>query len=104
LNILTNGAIWDILLMLSEMNGRGSFNGKRLIMKFAVCILSDGYDDLESRKIYRILSDEKAERAGCLRVIDESGEDCLYPADRFLIAEFSEEIQTKLLDSVREAA
>jgi len=73
-------------------------------MKFAICILSNGYDDLESWKIYRILPDEKAGRAGCLRVIDESGEDYLYPVNIFLVVEFSEEIQTRLLDTVREAA
>jgi len=73
-------------------------------MKFAICILSNGYDDLESWKIYRILPDEKAAGAGCLRVIDESGEDYLYPVNIFLVVEFSEEIQTRLLDTVREAA
>jgi hypothetical protein len=75
-----------------------------MIMKFAICILSNGYDDLESWKIYRILPDEKAAGAGCLRVIDESGEDYLYPVNIFLVVEFSEEIQTRLLDTVREAA
>ncbi len=67
-----------------------------MIMKFAICILNNGYDDLESWKIYRILPDEKAGRAGCLRVID--------PVNIFLVVEFSEEIQTRLLDTVREAA
>ncbi|OQX23427.1 MAG: hypothetical protein BWK80_26105 [Desulfobacteraceae bacterium IS3] len=76
----------------------------KMIMKFAICILNNGYDDLESWKIYRILPDEKAGRAGCLRVIDESGEDYLYPVNIFLVVEFSEEIQTRLLDTVREAA
>lgn len=69
-------------------------------MKFAICITNKGYDDLENRKIYRIVPDEKALNSGCLRVIDESGEDYLYPTDRFLIVEFSEEIQTKLLQSI----
>jgi len=73
-------------------------------MKFAICISNKGYDDLESRKLYRILSDEKAKGAGCLRVIDESGEDYLYPADRFVIVDFSEEIQTRLLEAIRETA
>jgi len=67
-------------------------------MKFAICISNKGYDDLESRKLYRILSDEKAKGAGCLRVIDE------YPADRFVIVDFSEEIQTRLLEAIRETA
>ncbi|WP_222424152.1 hypothetical protein [Desulfamplus magnetovallimortis] len=69
-------------------------------MKFAICITSEGYNDLENRKIYRIVPDEKALLAGCLRVIDESGEDYLYPTDSFLIVEFSDEIETKLLKSI----
>ena len=69
-------------------------------MKFAICITSKGYDDLEGRKIYRIVPDDKAMLTGCLRVIDESGEDYLYPTDRFLIVEFSEEIQSKILQSI----
>ncbi len=35
----------------------------------------------------------KDKKRGCLRVIDESGEDYLYPADRFLVVEFSEDVQ-----------
>lgn len=69
-------------------------------MQFAICITSKGNDDLENRKIYRIVPDEKALNAGCLRVIDESGEDYIYPSDRFLIVEFSDEIQEKLLKSI----
>ncbi|QTA87099.1 hypothetical protein [Desulfonema magnum] len=72
-------------------------------MKFAICIQSSGYDDLESWKIYRTLPDEKADQVDCIRVIDESGEDYLYPAARFLIVEFSEEIQEKLLGSIEAA-
>lgn len=73
-------------------------------MQFAICILSNGYDDLQNWKVYRILPDEKARGAGCLRVIDESDEDYLYPADIFIVVEFSDEIQTKLLESIKEAA
>jgi len=69
-------------------------------LQFAICITSKGYDDLENRKIYRIVPDETALHAGCLRVIDESGEDYIYPSDKFLIVEFSEEIQEKLLKSI----
>jgi len=69
-------------------------------VEFAVCTENNGYDDLEKWKIYRIIPDTKADDAGCLRVIDESGEDYLYPADRFVFVEFSEEVQIKLLDSI----
>jgi hypothetical protein len=47
-----------------------------------------GYEvSLERRKIYVALPDAKAQRAGYLRIIDESGEDYLYPARRFVAAE-----------------
>jgi hypothetical protein len=42
---------------------------------------------LERRKIYVVLPDAKAERLGHLRVIDESGEDYLYPSERFVPAD-----------------
>ncbi len=53
-----------------------------------ICLDIAGYEvSLERRKIYVALSDAKAERAGYLRIIDESGEDYLYPAQRFVAAE-----------------
>jgi len=76
----------------------------RINMKFAISTLSEGYDDLESLKVYRILPDEKAGRAGCLRVIDESGEDYLYPTEKFVVVEFSDEIETRLMESIGMAA
>lgn len=53
--------------------------------QFAVCINDSEYpSSLEMHKIYRVLPDEDAEEDGDLRVIDESGEDYLYPADWFM--------------------
>jgi hypothetical protein len=40
-------------------------------------------EDLEARKVYQVLPDREADREGYLRVIDESGEDYIYPADLF---------------------
>ena len=52
---------------------------------FAVCIQNDGYEGtLELRKIYQVLEDPMAETNSFVRVIDESGEDYLYPKDWFL--------------------
>ena len=49
-----------------------------------VCIENEGYPaSLERRKIYVALADRTAERDGLLRVIDESGEDYLYPKTLF---------------------
>ncbi|MBI3246666.1 MAG: hypothetical protein HYZ50_09185 [Deltaproteobacteria bacterium] len=53
--------------------------------QFAVCIQNAGYPaSLELRKIYQVLLDEKAAKHDLVRVIDESGEDYLYP-QRFFV-------------------
>jgi hypothetical protein len=53
-----------------------------------ICLDNTGYEvSLERRKIYVAVPEAKAERAVYLRIIDESGEDYLYPAQRFVAAE-----------------
>ena len=52
--------------------------------RFVLCIRSEGSDDLEPRKVYQVLPDRAAVRDGYVRVIDESGEDYLYPAEYFV--------------------
>jgi hypothetical protein len=64
---------------------------------FAICVANEGYEDLEVWKVYRVLPDAKAAEVGCLRVIDESGEDYLYPANRFVVVELPEEVRARLL-------
>jgi len=57
----------------------------RTTPKYVICIKNDDYPaSLELRKIYRILPDAVAAKHHRLRVIDESGEDYLYPAKYFL--------------------
>ncbi|HEY4611467.1 MAG TPA: hypothetical protein VII11_00610 [Bacteroidota bacterium] len=52
--------------------------------RFVICIDNSEYPaSLELHKIYRVISDREAERDGDLRVIDESGEDYLYPKEYF---------------------
>jgi hypothetical protein len=52
---------------------------------FVLCVNSGGYPAaLEPRKIYQALNDPVAESRGLLRVVDESGEDYLYPSDLFV--------------------
>jgi hypothetical protein len=65
-------------------------------IEFAVCVASEGYDDLEVWKVYRVLPDAKAAGVGCVRVIDESGEDYLYPADRFVAVDFPKDVRARL--------
>ncbi len=53
-----------------------------------ICLDSAGYEiSLERLKIYVALPDAKAERTGYLRIVDESGQDYLYPSQRFIAAE-----------------
>jgi hypothetical protein len=53
--------------------------------EYVVCIDNSGYvASLEKHKIYRILPDAQAEMDGDVRIVDESGEDYLYPKDRFV--------------------
>ena len=47
-------------------------------------------------KIYRVLTDKEATADGDVRVIDESGEDYLYPADRFVFVELPTAVQEAL--------
>jgi len=50
----------------------------------AICIRNEGAEDLEIRKIYQILPDARAAKDKHIRIIDESGEDYLYPAEFFI--------------------
>jgi hypothetical protein len=52
--------------------------------RFVLCLSNKGFEAaLEPRKIYRLLPDAEAEREGLVRVVDESGEDYLYPTAMF---------------------
>ena len=51
---------------------------------FSLCVEDGGSEDLQSRKIYRVLADRNAEREGFIRIVDESGEDYLYPTESFV--------------------
>jgi hypothetical protein len=57
---------------------------KKQTPQFMLCVRNDGCDDLELRKVYQVLPDPSATAEGYVRLIDESGEDYLYPADYFL--------------------
>ena len=65
--------------------------------RFVLCIRSEGSDDLEPRKVYQVLPDRAAVRDGYMRVIDESGEDYLYPAEYFVPVRFPVAIAMGLL-------
>lgn len=68
--------------------------------KFVVCINNDEYPaSLELHKIYRTLPDADAEQDGELRVIDESGEDYLYPAEYFVLISLPYEAELSVLQA-----
>ena len=64
---------------------------------FVVCVGNGGCDDLSAGMVYRVLLDEVATVEGLLRVVDDSGEDYLYPVDRFVVVEVSQADVEKLL-------
>ena len=55
--------------------------------KYVLCIADKDCEDLEKGKVYAALPDAKAKRDGYLRIIDESGEDYLYPDSLFVAVE-----------------
>jgi len=66
--------------------------------RFAVCINNSGYpDDLKVRTVYQVLPDESAARSNYIRVIDETGEDYLYPATHFVFVEIPPEAAKTLM-------
>jgi hypothetical protein len=66
--------------------------------QFAVCITNEGYSaSLELWKIYQVFSDEKAAKHNLMRVIDESGEDYLYPQTFFVSIELPQAVEDAFL-------
>jgi hypothetical protein len=66
--------------------------------RFVVCIDNGNHPaSLERRKIYVVVSDPASEGHGLLRVIDESGEDYLYPAELFGPVAVSQSVMKELL-------
>jgi len=63
---------------------------------FALCIDNKECEDLEKRKIYRVRTDDDAAKEGYLRIVDESGEDYLYPMSYFVLVELPREAQDAL--------
>jgi hypothetical protein len=70
--------------------------GAREHQGFGLCIDNRDSEDLEKRKIYQIVPDEEAQKEGYLRVIDESGEDYLYPQSYFVLIPLPREAQDAL--------
>ena len=70
--------------------GNGNF-------RFVVCVNNHDYPaSLEVRKLYHALEDKEAERRNLLRVVDESGEDYLYPTHYFMALPLPGEVEEAL--------
>ncbi len=65
--------------------------------RLAVCVRNDGAEDLVLRRIYTVVPDPSAESRGYVRVIDESDEDYLYPAEYFAALQLTPELEQTLL-------
>jgi hypothetical protein len=67
---------------------------------FAICIDNEDYEvSLELRKLYVILPDPDAEKHDQIRVIDESGEDYLYPREFFVVIDLPEAIERQIIQA-----
>jgi hypothetical protein len=99
LSVEVGSVLWDALDALNEDQAipglmhmaKANSNGQ-----FALCVENKDSEDLEKRKIYVVVPDEEAQTEGYLRVIDESGEDYLYPASYFVFVELPAEAQQAL--------
>ncbi len=65
--------------------------------QFILCIKNEGCEDLEIRKIYEVLPDENAAKDEYIRIVDESGEDYLYPSNYFYPVEIAHNVRETLL-------
>jgi hypothetical protein len=71
---------------------------EQLKEQFVVCLDNQGYEaSLEVGKLYRMIPDAQAATHGYMRVVDESGEDYAYTADRFFSLELPREVEETLL-------
>ena len=70
--------------------------------RFVICVDNSEYPaSLELHKVYRVLPDAEAARDGDLRIIDESGEDYLYPATYFVVIDLPRPIVRAMNKSYR---
>jgi hypothetical protein len=80
----------------SKSNG-SSTSARTSRVRFVVCLDNAGYDaSLDVRKLYRVIADDKSEKLGLLRIVDESGEDYLYPKKLFAKIDVSPSLRRRL--------
>ncbi|MEW6668889.1 MAG: hypothetical protein AB1512_27080 [Thermodesulfobacteriota bacterium] len=71
-------------------------------LQFALCLDNEGYPaSLEVGKLYRVIPDEEGSAHGYIRVVDESGEDYAFTANRFHVMHLPESVGQALLSATR---
>jgi hypothetical protein len=73
--------------------------GKPTEHQFVLCIRNDDSEDLERRKVYQVVPDEESKKEGYIRVIDESGEDYVYPESYFVRVQLPEEAEQMIVSA-----
>ena len=67
---------------------------------FVICIKNDEFPaSLEKRKLYQVVPDAEAEKQGQLRIIDESGDDYLYPKEYFVEADLTGSTEQAVIEA-----
>ena len=64
--------------------------------RYAICIRNDRSEDLEVRKLYQVLPDAVAAKDNYVRIVDESGEDYLYPETWFILLKLPLAVKRRL--------
>ena len=70
---------------------------ERKEQRFALCIRNEECKDLELHKVYQVIPDGDAAKDGYVRIVDESGEDYLYPESYFILVKLPRKAQEALL-------
>ncbi len=77
---------------------------RKTTLQFVLCMRNEGCDDLEERKVYQVIPDADAGKEGYVRIIDESGEDYLYPGRYFIAIELPRDAVKALAETVGQSA
>lgn len=76
---------------------------KRSEPRFVVCVKNKDYAaSLELRKLYQVVADETAAKLHQIRVIDESGEDYLYPEEYFIVLQLPQAAEKAVRRAARD--
>lgn len=85
-------------LVKKKLKERGIYKMDTKKIKFVVCIKNEGYQaSLELHKLYRVIPDKAVEEDGDIRIIDESGEDYIYPGSYFEKVTLKKNVKLSLL-------